>query len=292
MISDPPHSITSLGKRSTDNEHRLWTTDLNFTQVSSCSQWNKLLEKRALELYLSRGIVPESCFSCGPGPESYLQHVSLWCRPSTVNSVNLLVCSKCYITEKAISRGSLTTCHVYTTRTIDRVEAELWASVDFVPSSTAQLLCYETDPGAVVSVKQLYIAILSKHLNCWRTKGVWDTWTAKSGVNIKVRHTPPHPECSSTGWFTHCLFFCQNETENVCILEHEMNSTKAKLAKEASGAHWPMSLLITDAVYLLQWGHFPHKDGQGRSFVSAPWPFCDTAISRLSVHPGDVVAAF
>lgn len=237
MISDPPHSITSLGKRSTDNEHRLWTADLNFTQVSSCSQWNKLLEKRALELYLSRGIVPESCFSCGPGPESYLQHVSLWCRPPTVNSVNLVVCSKYYITEKAISRGSLTTCHVYTTRTIDKVEAALWASVDFVPSSTAQLLCNETDPGAVVSVKQLYNTILSKHLNCWRTKGVWDTWTGKSGVNIKVRHTPPHSECFSTGWFTHCLFlFFLPEWNRKCLYFRTWDEQKkGKVGKRGLG---------------------------------------------------------
>lgn len=41
-ISHPPHSITSLGKRSRDNEHSLLSTDLHFTQVSSCSQWNKL----------------------------------------------------------------------------------------------------------------------------------------------------------------------------------------------------------------------------------------------------------
>lgn len=37
--------------------------------------------------------------------------------PLTVNSVELALCSNYCITEKAISRGSPTTCHVYPTWT-------------------------------------------------------------------------------------------------------------------------------------------------------------------------------
>lgn len=107
-IAEPLHSITSLGKRCTNNEHSLVVeADVYFIYTFLLF----LSERNFWENWT--GIVPESCL-LWPRPWELFTACSLWCRPLTVNSVKLVLCSKRCIAEKAISRGSLTTCHVYT----------------------------------------------------------------------------------------------------------------------------------------------------------------------------------
>lgn len=215
-----------------------WTqprsTDLDFTQVFSWSQRNKLLEKRALELYLKSFWWPRpwelftACFSLIQAPDreqcqacTLLRVLHHWksnqSRKSYLNSKCLLQCTP-------VQRS--------------------WSSINNI----------STD---VLIVKQLSETILSKHSNCRRTKVSWDSFIEKDRVNIKVRHAL---RSSSPPWvldsFTSGCFFSQNETQHVPILEDEThcsgrkkNNRKSQLANGVSVAHWPTSLLITTVVY-------------------------------------------
>lgn len=83
-------------------------------------------------------------------------------------------------------------------------------------------------------------------------------------------------------WYFHFSFYPPVEPRG-----RKKNNTKGQLVDKACVAYWPISLLITNVVYLshprsLQSRHFPRKNGQGYRFVSAPlWPLGDTNKSHL-----------